>query len=152
MLGQGALAVAFRGMLLAGLVAGALPMQGCAAVGLTLLGVGAGVGTDYAMDGIAYRTFTASLETVRRATLLSVKRMDITLQTDEATETGRQIVGMAGDRTIDIELQKLTSRVTRVRVTARHGVFLRDRATAGEFIAQTEQALDETPSASPKTR
>ncbi|MCE3242614.1 MAG: hypothetical protein K0Q83_3121, partial [Deltaproteobacteria bacterium] len=38
-------------------------LSGCAAVGMTLFGVGAGVATgtsvSYTLDGIAYRTFTA---------------------------------------------------------------------------------------------
>ncbi|MBI2219233.1 MAG: hypothetical protein HYU51_18285 [Candidatus Rokubacteria bacterium] len=39
---------------------------GCAAIGLTVLGTGLGVaagqGTAYTLDGIAYRTFTASVD------------------------------------------------------------------------------------------
>ena len=66
----------------------ALMLEGCAMVGLTLLGVGAGVGTNYTLDGIAYRTFTESIDDVRRATLLALKRMDITLERDDVTDTG----------------------------------------------------------------
>ena len=40
-------------------------LNGCAAIGLTLFGVGAGVATgtsvSYTLDGIAYRTFTVPL-------------------------------------------------------------------------------------------
>jgi hypothetical protein len=58
---------------------------------------------------------------------------------------GRNLVARAGDRTAHIELEKLTSRTTRMRITAKHGWFWRDRATAGEFIAQTERSLDDLP-------
>lgn len=133
-----------------------LGTQGCAAVGLTLFGVGAGLsagtGTQYTLDSIAYRTFTAPLQDIRRATLAAFKRMDITLQNDNAMDPGRHIVGQAADRTIDIELERLTSRMTRMRVTAKQGWFFRDRATAGEIIAQTERSLDDLPAVTQKTR
>ncbi len=57
----------------------ALAAHGCAAAGLTLFGVGAGIGagtgTAYTLDGIAYRTFTAPLDSTRVATIASLKRM-----------------------------------------------------------------------------
>ncbi|HEY3067339.1 MAG TPA: DUF3568 family protein [Methylomirabilota bacterium] len=131
----------------------ALMLEGCAMVGLTLLGVGAGVGTNYTLDGIAYRTFTVPIDDLRRATLRALKHMDVTLQSDDITDTGRAIVGLAGDRrTIDVELERLTSRTTRIRVTARYALVLRDRATAAEFIAETERALDDAPALSRKAR
>lgn len=133
-----------------------LGSQGCAAVGLTLFGVGAGVsagtGTQYTLDSIAYRTFTAPLDEMRRATLATFRRMDIALQSDDSTAEGRSIIGQAADRTIDIELERLTARTTRMRVTAKQGWFFRDRATAGEIIAQTERSLDDLPAVSQKTR
>lgn len=137
-------------------LASAVAAQGCAAVGLTLFGVGAGVaagtGTAYTLDGIAYRTFTAPLEDLRRATVVSLKRMDIVIEGDTETAEGRQIVAKAGDRMVEIELQRLTARTTRIRVTAKHGIIFRDRATAGEIIAQTESALDEQPAVSQRAR
>ncbi|MGH7355919.1 MAG: DUF3568 family protein [Candidatus Rokuibacteriota bacterium] len=132
----------------------ALLCQGCAAVGLTLFGVGAGVaagtGTSYTLDGIAYRTFPEPAARVRTATLTALRSMDVTVNTDETMESGRRIVGQAGDRTIDIELAELTTRTTRMRVTARYSWILRDRATAGEIITQTEHSLDDLPAVSQK--
>ena len=129
-----------------------LATQGCAAAGLAVFGVGAGTaagtGTSYTLDGIAYRTFTASLDDVRRATARSLKRMDIRVKTDQPTDSGRSIAALAGDRTVGIELEKLTARTTRMRVTAKQNVVFRDRATAGEIITQTERALDELPALS----
>ena len=115
-------------------------------------GVAAGTGTGYTLDGIAYRTFSASIENTRAATLRALKRMDVAVKTDEATDQGRNIVGQAADRTIYIELEKLTTRTTRIRVTAKKGWFWRDRSTAGEIVAQTEQALDDTPAVTQKGR
>lgn len=137
-----------RGLGVALAVAAALGTQGCAAVALTLIGSGAGVAagtaTGYTLDGIAYRTFTAPIERVRRAALTTFRRMDIAVVSDEEDEgTGRKIVAQAGDRTVHLELRKLTGKTTRIRVTAKYSTFLRDRATAGEIIAQVEHSLDE---------
>jgi len=133
-----------------------LGLNGCAAVGLTMLGVGAGVaagtGTSYTLDGIAYRTFTAPIEDLRRATLTTLKQMDIRVKSDEPSTEGRALTAQAGDRAIEIELEQLTQRTTRMRVTAKHGMFFRDRATAGEIIAQTERSLDEQPALSHKAK
>jgi uncharacterized protein DUF3568 len=134
----------------------ALATQGCAGAGLALFGVGAGTaagtGTAYTLDGIAYRTFTASLDDVRRATATSLRRMDIRVKTDRATESGRSIAAAAGDRKVAIDLEKLTGRTTRMRVTAKQNTVFRDRATAGEIIAQTERALDDLPALSQRGR
>jgi hypothetical protein len=146
-----------RLLALAILVVAVLPgTQGCAAVGLTLFataaGITAGQGTAYTLDGIAYRTFTAPLDNVRRATLASFKRMDIKLQKDDVTDAGRELVALAGDRTVYVELERLTPRTTRIRVTAKQGWFFRDRATAGEIIGQTEQSLDDLPALTHKAK
>lgn len=129
-----------------------LATQGCAAVGLTFLGVSAGVaggtGTSYTLDSVAYRTFTTPLDDLRRATQGALKRMDITVQTDETTAEGRRLVAQASDRSIDIELERLTARTTRMRVSVKHGWFFRDRATAGEIVAQTERSVDFLPAVS----
>lgn len=142
----------YRGI--AFVVFAALLCQGCAGVALTLFGVGAGIaggtGTSYTLDGIAYRTFPEPANRVRTATLAALRQMDVTLNTDEMMEGGRKIVAQAGDRTIDIELAELTTRTTRMRVTARYSWVLRDRATAGEIITQTEHALDDLPAVAQK--
>jgi hypothetical protein len=56
-------------------------LSGCETIGMTLLTVGAGVATgtsvSYTLDGIAYRTFTASLPQVEGATRTALNRMGI---------------------------------------------------------------------------
>ncbi len=122
---------------------------GCAALGLTLFGVGAGVsaatGVSYTLDSVAYKTFTAPEEGLRAATLKTLKRMDIEVEENQPTESGRKIVAVAADRAIEIELDRLTSRTTRMRVNVKHGWFFKDRATATEIIIQTERTLDDEP-------
>lgn len=123
--------------------------SGCAAIGLTLFGVGAGVtagtGVSYTLDSVAYKTFTVSEEGLRAATLKTLKRMDIQVKENQPSEAGRKIVAQAGDREIEIELDRLTGKTSRMRVNAKQGWFFKDRATAAEIIIQTERTLDDEP-------
>jgi len=123
-------------------------LNGCAAVGLTLFGVGVGVSTGtavaYTLDGIAYRTFTASLPRVERATLGAFNRMGSTMESNEKTEKGKVIKASAVGREIEVELEALTPKTTRIRIVAKDGVFFKDRATATEIILQTGEILQTT--------
>ncbi len=138
-----------RFVILLALLIGTVGSAGCAAVGLTLLGVGAGVsagtGTSYTLDSIAYKTFTASEVELEAATLRTLTRMDITVNENQPTESGRQIAAIAGDRTVEIELDRLTGKTARMRVSVKQGWFFRDRATATEIIVQTARSLEEEP-------
>lgn len=120
-------------------------LSGCAAVGLTLFGVGAGVATgtsvSYTLDGIAYRTFTAPLPQVENATLTALNRMGIKIEASEKTEQGKVIKATGNDRQIEVELEVISSKTTRIRTVAKQGVFFKDRATATEIILQTERVL-----------
>jgi len=123
-----------------------LHLNGCAApVALTLLGVGAGVTTgtavSYTMDGIAYRTFTAPLAQVERATLTALNDMGMEVDGAEKTDEGKAIKAKGADRQIEIELQAISSKTTRIRTVAKQGWFFKDRATATEIILQTERIL-----------
>jgi hypothetical protein len=128
------------------LLALAVGVEGCAGVGLALFGVGAGIsggtGVNYTLDSIAYKTFAISEPDLRAATVTTLKRMAITVTENEATESGRQITATAGDRTVDIELDRITPKTSRMRVNVKKGWILRDRATAGEIIVQTEKTLE----------
>ena len=83
-----------------------LLLNGCAAIGLALLGVGASVATgtaiSYTLDGIAYRTFTAPLHQLRTATLTALDRMGIKVKTKEKTDRGESIRASGADRQIEV--------------------------------------------------
>jgi len=133
-----------RAFLLVGLMV--LNLNGCAApLALTLLGVGAGVTTgtavSYTMDGIAYRTFTASVPQVERATLTALNDMGLKIEGTDKTDEGKSIKAKGLDRQIEIELQAISPKTTRIRTVAKEGVFFKDRATATEIILQTERIL-----------
>lgn len=121
-------------------------LNGCAAIGLTLFGVGAGVGTGtavaYTLDGVAYRTFTASLPQVETATVTALNWMGITVEGKEKVDQGKRILARGSDREIEIELEAVSSKTTRMRTVAKQGVFFKDRATATEIILQTEKVLN----------
>lgn len=120
-------------------------LHGCAAVGLTLFSVGAGVATGtsvgYTLDGIAYRTFTASLPQVENATRTALDRMGIKIEATSKVDQGKAIKAIASDREIEIELEMVSAKTTRIRTVAKQGLFFKDRATATEIIMQTEKAL-----------
>ena len=135
-----------RTFLLSGLIL--VYSNGCAApVALTLLGVGAGVSTgtavSYTLDGIAYRTFTAPLPRVEQATLIALNEMGMEVESAEKTEEGKTIKAKGVDRQIEIELQAISSKTTRIRTVAKDGVFFKDRATATEIILQTKRILSQ---------
>lgn len=124
-----------------------LPLGGCAAAGLAVVGAGAGVGigegVDYTMNGIAYRTFAAPMNNVRFATLKAFDRMDMPVTADQRTDKGWALSATAADRTISVELESLTPRTTRMRVVADEGqIFFKDKSTETELITQTAQMLD----------
>jgi len=127
-------------------VLSALGSQGCAGIGLALFGVGAGIsggtGVSYTLDSIAYKTFAASETELRAATLQTFKRMAIEVTETQKTESGTDITATAGDRTVEVEIDRITARTSRMRVVVKKGWFLRDRATAGEIIVQTADTLD----------
>jgi hypothetical protein len=126
----------------------AFVVQGCAAgIGTAFMATGAGVavgaGVDHTLSGIAYKTFSVSTNELRFATLKTLHRMDISVIRDEDTPDHHAIDGKASDRTIEIELEPLTRRTTRMRVVANMGgLFFKDAATATEIIVQTAQTLD----------
>jgi Protein of unknown function (DUF3568) len=121
-------------------------LNGCAAVALTMLGVGAGVATGtsvgYTLDGYAYRTFTAPLPQVESATRTALNRMGIKIEATAKTEQGKAIAATGNEREIEVEFEVISSNATRMRTVAKQGIFLKDRATATEIILQAEKVLD----------
>ena len=135
----------FRALAVTLILALSQPLAGCAAVGVTLLGLGAGLGASHQLGGIGYRTFTDTLPHVKRATMTALSRMAIAVKDVEKMENGERIKATAGDRDIEIELESLTSKTTRMRTVARkNGGLIVDSATAVEIIIQTEKVLTNT--------
>jgi hypothetical protein len=115
-------------------------MAGCDPITLTAFGVGTAAGVQHTLTGIAYKTFSEPLPKVRTAVRNALNHMDIKIGGTEKIENGERIKARAADRDIEIELEALSSRTTRMRSSARSGILM-DAATATEIILQTEKAL-----------
>ncbi len=128
-----------------GAVAAGLLLNGCAALGFSLLSTGAGIITGqsvaYTMDGFAYRTFTAPIAEVESATRTALDRMGIRIEATASIDQGKALRAQSFDREIEIELEMVSAKATRMRTVAKQGVFFKDRATATEILIQTEKVL-----------
>lgn len=105
-------------------------------------GLAHGSGIERTMTGVTYKTFAAPVSTVGKAVLQSLNYMDIGLTGVQKTEQSWQIAATAGKRTIDIQLEALTSNTTAMRVVVDRGdQMFKDGATATEIVLQTADAL-----------
>jgi hypothetical protein len=134
------------------LLAAMLQLSACAApAGLALFsastGVAMGTSVDYTLNGIAYKTFVSPLPTVRQATLNGLNRMGIKIIQEKKSDTGWTIAATAEGREIDIDLERLTGRTTRMRVVATNNVIFKDRATEAAIIDEAADMLDHRSSA-----
>lgn len=124
-------------------LAASLLLSACAPIALTAGSLVGSAGVNHTMNGIAYKTFTASPQGLRIATLKTFNRMEINVTKDEKSEKGWDIAGTAADRRIEIELEELTPATTRMRVVTHKGeIFFKDSATSTEIIIQTAQVVD----------
>jgi hypothetical protein len=114
---------------------------GCDPLSITLLGASASAGISTQLSGINYRTFADSFLRVKQATLAAMEKMKIVVVGIDKTESGETIRAKMRDRTIEIDLETLTTKATRVRAVARSDFYLVDSATSLEILQQTEKAL-----------
>lgn len=118
-------------------------LPGCAAVALSAVGPAAEFGFDQAMSGNTAKTYTASLDHMRLATLKSLSRMEMDVTKDEGDSEEWEIEAEASDNTIEVDLTALTAKTTRIEVSAGDGIpFFHDDATAEEVVAQITESLD----------
>ena len=122
--------------------------QGCAALGVALLGTAASTatktGVSYTLDNRAHKTFTAPMGQVKASLLAALREMAFPIETDERTEDGERIVARVEGREVEVELVSITPKATKVKVVVREGWFWKDRATAEELIEQTSRDVDAT--------
>ena len=94
-----------------------------------MLGVGAGIarGTSvsYTLNGFDYRTFTAPLPQVESATRTALDKMGIKVEATAKTEQGKAIAATGNDREIEVELEIISSKATRIRTGAKQGFSLK---------------------------
>lgn len=116
-------------------------LSGCAAVALSLVGAGAGAGINHQVSGVASRTFSEPLPKLKRASLMAARRMSFEFETTDATDNGQLMKGRVADLGVSVELEMLSSNMTRVSVSARKNLVFLDGATAQEVVTQIERAL-----------
>jgi uncharacterized protein DUF3568 len=124
------------------LLVGLVPALGaCEPFAITSFGVGASTAVSHSLGGITYRTFTATAQQVRTASIGALNRMGIKLARTEKSSDGEVLRATATDREIEITLEQISPNTTRMRVIARNGSVFFDSATATEIILQTERLL-----------
>jgi hypothetical protein len=109
---------------------------------MSVAGAGASAAVGASLAGISYRTFTAPLPVVKKASLEALENMGIELESFGTFEAGEIIFARAAGRTIEVELEALSRRATRMRVSTRDGGFFYDGATANEIVVQTQKVLE----------
>jgi len=123
------------------LLCSTLGLSACDPVTLTVLGIGASTGVSYGMNSVAYKTFTAPMKRVNKATVRALKRMGIKVKGIEKHPDKQIITAVSNEHEIEVTLEAVSKRTTRIRSIARNGAIFLDRATASEVIIQTEKAL-----------
>lgn len=124
-----------------GVALGLILMTGCIPVGVTALGVGGSTAVSHTLNGITYRTFTASSGKVKSATLVALNRMEIKLISTEKDNNVEIMHAKAAGRAVEIQLDPISNNTTRMRVTAKSDGLFYDSATATEIIMQTERVI-----------
>jgi len=117
-------------------------LAACEPFSIVAAGVGGSAAVSHTLNGITYRTFTASQEEVKNASIGALNRMGIRVTGTERGEHGAQVLKAKGtDRDIEITFEPISPATTRMRVIARNGSIFFDSATATEIILQTEKRL-----------
>ena len=119
---------------------GCATLTACAPLMVSAVSAGGSRAVSHTLDGVSLRTFTAPLPRVKDASLSALKRMGVESASAEQSDNGETIVAKATERDIEIKLEALTPKATRMRVAAKNG-FFRDTATSAEIVAQIEKAL-----------
>ena len=120
--------------------AGLPALSGCAGMAAAVFGAGATAGMQHTLNGITYRTFTASDARVKAAALQALNRMGIKVMPAAEGDPPDVIHAEAHERSIELGFEDLASNTTRMRAVAKQGFFY-DSATAYEIVVQTERAL-----------
>jgi uncharacterized protein DUF3568 len=117
-------------------------LNGCQSIAVSMAGAGATAALGATLSGKSYRTFTAPLPSVRRASLEALDNMGMKPDSVGAFDAGEIIVARTAGVTVEIELEALTERATRMRVATRDGGLFYDAATANEIVSQTQKVLE----------
>ncbi len=119
-----------------------LGLAGCASLGLApVAAAGGAAGVNYSLTNNAYKTMSYSLADVEAALHKSLQKMKIEEKSTDREESKVVISAVAGELDIHVELEKITPTVTRIEVSAKKDLVIKDKATAAEIIVQTEKNI-----------
>lgn len=105
---------------------------------------GAGGGVAYTFTNIAYKTVSFPSDRVEASLKRALKKMGIKEVERKSSDGVVTVKAKTVKLNIDIDLERVTPKTTRIRVDAREGLVLKDKATATEIITQTEKDLEES--------
>lgn len=101
------------------------------------------MGVAYYYMNVSEKTCVYDLDTMNRASVVTLKRMGFKLGEQSRDDEGdRKIKADTEELNITVKLKKVTTKCTKIKVTARKSVLIRDKATAAEIILQTEKTAE----------
>jgi hypothetical protein len=119
-----------------------LLFTGCAVVAPLAL-TSTSMGVAYYYMNVSEKTCVYDLDTMNRASVVTLKRMGFKLGEQSQDEDGdRKILAGTEGLNVTVKLKKVTHKCTKIKVTARKNVVIRDKATAAEIILQTERTAE----------
>lgn len=126
-------------------LAGLLMTQGCAVVAVGAVAAAA-AGVTYTVLGTAEKTYNEDYDAVVAALQKALVTLDIKTGDVKRTEESGKVVtteiqAYARDLTIQISIERISDRATRVVVDASKKYVVKDAATAGEILNQTTSNL-----------
>ncbi len=119
---------------------GALPVSVAAFIPIFVSAGGGGVA--YTVTSVAYKTFSYPLKDVENAVHGALEKMEIGEFGNEVLEDGIEISAATKKLHIYITMEEITSATTKVKVNAKRGTFLKDKATAREILVQIGRVLE----------
>lgn len=118
-----------------------MTFTGCIEV-LGILGSGASIASEYILKGSASKTISHEFNMTKKALLIALRKMEISVDVALEIEDGEEIIAKADELEITIELKEITPKVTRITVVAGKNILHRDKATAQEIVYQTNKVAD----------
>ena len=127
------------------LLLGLLMTQGCAVLAVGAV-AGAAAGVTYTVMGTAEKTFDNDYDSVVTALNKALVSLDIkTGNTRKIEDTGKvtqtEIEAYTKDLTIQITVERVSARATRVVVDASENYVMKDKATATAILTKTTESL-----------
>jgi hypothetical protein len=115
-----------------------LLLSGCTSVLIT----GASAGVAYTVTNVAYKTIVSPIDQIEVANRLALMKMRIKYVERIETGDGVMIVAETSELDIYINLEKITSKTTKICVDAEKNIVMKDKATAVAIIEETEAMLE----------